>query len=269
MNDSVGWSDIITKGNLTSVFYLDVDKLTELGLTINELWPVIKQVLRKYFGDNADMSFYLLKNVSSYRCHIYFYKIIVSKQTGYGLICEVNKRMSTTKAAVDPLNLYSNTLRFEGCYKWDKDTGSFSTNTNYILIRGSLLNNQVFYNNIFNYGSEETQLVKSLPTPVVVSSKKEKRKSSRNTGNKQSYSTTAILDQVLAPSIENKLTVEIRCKEDILSCIPNTNEFYQTYTVWWSIGIACKRIGISRQTFEQWTGNTAKRWDTWEVYAKS
>ena len=67
---------------------------------------------------------------------------------------------------------------------------------------------------------------------------------------------------------ENKLLVEITCKEDILKAIPNTNEYYQTYHVWWAIGIACKRVGISRECFERWTGETAIGWNTWNVKKK-
>ena len=266
-NDRVGWSHVILKGEMTSVFYLDIDKLIELNVNIKDLWPVIKQVLTEYFGNNVDLSYYLLKSVGYYKFHIHFYNIIVSKNTGYRLICEINKRVG--KPIIDTLNNYSNTLRFEGCYKYDKDSKSYPKNTDYILIKGSLLNNETFYNNIFKYGEKETPLAKELPLHTVETTnttnhKNVKIKKQKNTS-KKSINAAKVFQQLLVPSTQDKPTVEITCKEDILNCIPNTGEYFQTYEVWWAIAIACKRIGISKQRVEEWTGNTAKDWEKWNV----
>ena len=80
-NDRRGWSHVILKGNMSSVLYLDIDKLIELGLKLPKLLKVIKQVLMEYYGDRVDLSMYLLKSVGFYKFHIYFYNIIVSKHT--------------------------------------------------------------------------------------------------------------------------------------------------------------------------------------------
>ena len=271
-NDRRGWSHVILKGNMSSVFYLDIDKLIELGLKLSKLLNVIKQVLIEYYGDNVDLSMYLLKSVGYYKFHIYFYNIIVSKNIGFQLICEVNRRINeitkTDINAVDTLNKYSNTLRFEGCYKYDKDTKTYPTNTNYVLIKGIL--NRNFYTNIFKYGEKETPLIKELPVACILI-KPHNNKSSNKPSNKPAtfnYSTNTILHLVKATGDKDKSTVEITCKEDILKCIPNTGKYYQPFEVWWSIGVACKRVGISRKIFEDWTGENANGWDKWNVNKK-
>ena len=53
-----------------------------------------------------------------------------------------------------------------------------------------------------------------------------------------------------------------------MKAIPNKGDYYQPYEVWFTIGIACKRIGISRKCFETWTGDTAVGWDNWDISNK-
>ena len=266
LRDRNGWSHVILKGDMSSVFYLDIDKLGEFNLKLSDLWAVIKHVLTEYYEENVDLSYYLLKSTGFHKFHVYFYNLIVSKNTGFSLISEINK--SVGKPIIDTLNNYSNTLRFEGCYKYDKNTKFYSKNTDYILIKGSLLNNETFYNNIFKYDEQETLLVKPLPQYVAESNKNsvsKPKKVKRTKNNVSSVHPNSVIDRVLAPNFKDKKRVEIRCKEDILNCIPNTGEYYQPYDVWWAIGIACKRIGISKQCFQEWTGKNPAGWESWNV----
>ena len=101
----------------------------------------------------------------------------------------------------------------------------------------------------------ETIVKKKLPKPL------------RRFINNVSY--TDILLQLKTPNDKDKKIVEISNINDILKCIPNENDLRQPYIVWWSIGVASKRIGITKQAFELWTGESVdNEWNKWDSNTK-
>ena len=262
-NENYKFSHIIVKKNLSSPFYIDIDNF--YGFSFKDVMKTIKQVLSEYYGNVGNC--YILKSCSKWKFHIYFYDIIVSRNTGLFLIRKINTQLE--KPVLDELSQYATTIRFEGSCKYDTTTKTHITGTNYVLIRGSIIDNISFYEHIFNYGASITTPLKNIPQILNKNKNNKKNKNkSKNINNKNKNDFKDLLNQVKYHDISNKLTIEIKCKNDILKAIPNTNEYYQSYPVWWAIGIACKRVGISRVVFENWTGATAIGWSSWNISKK-
>ena len=252
-NEVYDFCHVILKGDLSSVLYIDIDNFC--GLDRKYVWKTIGQVITEYFGEDYARSFYLLKSCSFDKYHIYFYELIVSRLTGLSLMREINKRLC--KPVLDELNGYRTCIRFEGSCKWDKHMKKYLSGTNYVLFGGTLYDNILFYKRILNFGSDETDALKPVPQ---VNKSISKRKNVHKTKVKHkpiSLSTTDLLAQVKCLDTKDKPTIEIKCREDILKAIHNNGDYYQTYHIWWAIGIACKRVGVNHQIFEEWTGDTA------------